>query len=150
MLTRRHLGLAAAAAAAVAALGPAPSLANGDEEAIKANIEAFRKANLAQDKAAFEAMLSEKLVYGHSDGRLESKAEFIAAVMARKAKLKELKFPDIKVRVNGNNATVRHLWESESELDGKTTVTKIDVTQVWQKQADGKWLLASRLSFRPL
>lgn len=150
MLTRRHLATVAAAAVATAALAPSVALANGDEDAIKANIEAFRKANLAQDKGVFEGLLSDKLVYGHSDGRLESKAEFIAAVLARKGKLKELKFPDIKVRVSGSNATVRHNWESETELEGKTTVTKIDVTQVWQKQADGKWLLASRLSFRPL
>ena len=47
----------------------------------------------------------------------------------------------------GNNAVVRHLWVSESELDGKVTNTKIGVMQVWQKQDDG-WKLLARASWR--
>jgi hypothetical protein len=47
----------------------------------------------------------------------------------------------------GNNAVVRHLWVSESELDGKVTNTKIGVMQVWQKQ-DGGWKLLARASWR--
>jgi ketosteroid isomerase-like protein len=47
----------------------------------------------------------------------------------------------------GNNAVVRHLWVSESELDGKVTNTKIGVMQVWQKQ-DGSWKLLARASWR--
>jgi hypothetical protein len=42
---------------------------------------------------------------------------------------------------------VRHLWVSESELDGKVTNTKIGVLQVWQKQ-DSSWKLLARASFR--
>jgi len=42
---------------------------------------------------------------------------------------------------------VRHLWVSESELDGKVTNTKIGVLQVWQKQ-DGGWKLLARASWR--
>ena len=41
----------------------------------------------------------------------------------------------------------RHLWVSESELDGKVTNTKIGVMQVWQKQ-DGGWKLLARASWR--
>src|SRR6266446_2750941 len=46
-----------------------------------------------------------------------------------------------------DNAVVRHLWVSESELDGKVTNTKIGVMQVWQKQ-DGGWKLLARASWR--
>jgi hypothetical protein len=41
--------------------------------------------------------------------------------MTRKAVLKSLDFPDLTVAIVGNNAIVRHLWVSESELDGKVT-----------------------------
>lgn len=148
MLTRRHLATVATATAVATALAPTLALANDDEAAITANIEAFRKAMLAQDKAVLEGLITGTLVYGHSDGRLENTAEFIAAVMARKAKMTKLEYSDIKVNVAGNNATARHVWESTSELDGKTTNVKIQVTQVWQKQADGKWKIAARLSSR--
>jgi hypothetical protein len=44
---------------------------------------------------------------------------------------------------------VRHLWVSESELDGKVTNTKIGVLQVWQKQ-ESSWKLLARASFKLL
>ena len=47
----------------------------------------------------------------------------------------------------GDAAIVRHLWESESETDGKPTSTKIGVLQVWQKQ-DGNWKLLARQGFK--
>ena len=46
--------------------------------------------------------------------------------------------------MNGNLAIARHIWESENELDGKTTQTRIGVIQVWQKGADGKWKIYAR------
>ena len=47
--------------------------------------------------------------------------------MTRKGTLKSLEWPDMTVQVVGNNAVVRHLWVSESELDGKVANTKIGV-----------------------
>ena len=143
-ISRRMLTLVAAATAAIPALGIGPALANGDEEAIKANIEAFRVAMIAKDTAKLGELVADGLNYGHSAGVIENKAEFLAAVAARKAVIKSLKYPDIKVQVNGSSAVARHIWESENELDGKTTLTRIGVMQVWQKGADGKWKIYGR------
>jgi ketosteroid isomerase-like protein len=82
-----------------------------------------------------------------SDARLEDKAKFIEGVMGRKATVKSLEFPDMTVQVVGNTAIVRHLWVSQTELEGKITDTKIGVIQVWQKQ-DGGWKLLARASYR--
>jgi ketosteroid isomerase-like protein len=41
---------------------------------------------------------------------------------------------------------VRHLWESESETDGKPASVRIGVLQVWQKQ-DGNWKLLARQGY---
>ena len=56
-------------------------------------------------------------------------------------------FPELKVSVVGNAAVVRHIFLSESELDGKATTTRIGAVQVWQKQ-DGAWKLLARQGFR--
>ena len=45
----------------------------------------------------------------------------------------------------GNNAVARHLWVSESELDGKTTNIDIGILEVWVK--DGDWKLLARQGF---
>jgi ketosteroid isomerase-like protein len=146
-LTRRDL-----AAAGVLALGattlivPAMAAAD-DEEAVKQSVEALRKAILAQDKAKLETLTAQQLSYSHSDGRVEDKPKFIDGVLTRKAVVKSIEFPDLTVAIVGNNAIARHLWVSESELDGKVTNTKIGVLQVWQKQ-DGGWKLLARAAFR--
>ena len=102
---------------------------------------------LRQDKAKIESLTAEQLSYSHSDAHLEDKTKFIDGVMSRKATFKSLEWPELTVQVVGNNAIVRHLWVSESELDGKVTNTKIGVMQVWQKQ-DGGWKLLVRASWR--
>ena len=93
------------------------------------------------------SLAAAQLSYSHSDARVEDKVKFIDGVMTRKAVIKSIDFPDLTVAIVGNNAIVRHLWVSESELDGKVTNTKIGVLQVWQKQDSG-WKLLARASFR--
>lgn len=143
-LSRRHLGLAAAGAALAPVVASSVALANGDEAAIKANIETFRKSMFDKDTKALAELVSDDLNYGHSAGVIENKEQFLKAVDARKATMKKLEYSDIKVQVNGSSAIARHIWESENELDGKTTQTRIGVIQVWQKGTDGKWKIYAR------
>ena len=146
-LTRRHL-----AAAGVLALGASnlirPALAEAaDEAAVKKSVEELRTAWLKQDKPKIEALTAEQLSYSHSDARLEDKAKYIDGVMTRKATVKSLEWPELTVQIVGNTGVVRHLWVSESELEGKVTNTKIGVIQVWQKQ-NADWKLLARASWR--
>jgi ketosteroid isomerase-like protein len=147
-LSRRDLAAAAGVFALGAAAFAGPVLANTeDEAAVKKAVEEMKAAWLKQDKAKIEAMTLPQLTYSHSDGRIEDKAKFIAGVMGRKATVKSLEYPDMTVQVAGNTAIIRHLWVSQTELEGKVTDTKIGVMQVWQKQ-DGGWKLLARSSYR--
>ena len=119
----------------------------GDEAAVTQSVETLRKALLEPDKAKLAQVTSDQVSYGHSDGRVETKEQFINGVMTRKQVVKSLTFPDLKVSVVGNAAIVRHIYMAESELDGKATTTKIGALQVWQKQ-DGTWKLLARQGFR--
>jgi ketosteroid isomerase-like protein len=148
-ISRRDLAAAAALAfGAASLLANTPSLAEGSDEAgVTQAVEAFRKATLAQDKAKLEQLFADQLSYGHSDGRVESKAEVINGVMNRKATVKSIDFPELKVAIVGNSAVARHLYVSESEMDGKPNSTKIGALQVWQKQ-DGGWKLLARQGYK--
>ena len=148
-VTRRDLAIAGALALSVPSLFfSSPALAEaGDEAAVKQNVEALREALLKADKAQLERLTAEQVSYGHSDGRVQNKTEFIDGVMTRKAAVKSLNFPDLKVAVAGDAAIARHLYESESEMDGKTTNTKIGVLEVWQKQG-GNWKLLARQAYK--
>jgi len=118
-----------------------------DEAAVREGVEILRKALLEADKARLEQVASAQISYGHSDGRVETKEQFINGVMTRKQTVKSLAFPELKVAVVGNAAIARHIYLAESELEGKQTTTKIGALQVWQKQ-DGAWKLLARQGFR--
>jgi ketosteroid isomerase-like protein len=148
-LSRRDLAVAGALAVAFGATSlVGPALAEGGEEAaVKKAVEEMRTAYLNKDKAKLEAMTLPQLTYSHSDGRIEDRAQFIKGVMDRKATVKSLEYPELTVAIAGDVAIVRHLWVSETELDGKITNTKIGVMQVYKKQ-DGGWKLLARSSYR--
>ena len=148
-ITRRYLTMAGALALGGVGLwrNSLAVAASADEAAVAQAIEALRKAMLEQDKTTLEALTAEQLSYGHSGGRVETKAQFIEGVMNRKALLKSLTLSDHTIAIAGNDAIARHTWASESEMDGKPTSTKIGVLQVWQKQG-GTWKLLARQAFR--
>jgi len=152
-LSRRNLAVAGALAVsfgtmfgATSLIGPAMA-ESGDDAAVKKAVEDMRTAYVKQDKAQLEALTLPQLSYSHSDGRIEDKAQFIKGVMDRKATVKSLEYPDLTMAVAGDTAIVRHLWVSETELEGKTTNTKIGVMQVYKKQ-EGGWKLLARSSYR--
>jgi len=122
--------------------------ASADEAAVAQAIEALRKAVLGQEKPQLEALCANQLSYGHSDGKVENKAQFIEGVMTRKAIVKSITLSDQTIAIVGTDAIARHMLASESETDGKPTSTKISVLQVWQQQG-GAWKLLARQSVRP-
>ena len=148
-VSRRDLMIAGAVTLGASGLllrGTASAQA-GDEAAVTQNVETLRQAIFEADKAKLAQVAADQLSYGHSDGRVETKDQFITGVMTRKQVVKSLAFPDLKVAVIGNAAVARHIYLAESELDGKATSTRIGALQVWQKQ-DGGWKLLARQGFR--
>jgi ketosteroid isomerase-like protein len=149
-VSRRDFTVAGAVALGASGLllsGVAGAAAADDESAVTENIETLRKALLEADRARLEQVAAPQISYGHSDGRVETKEQFINGVMTRKQVVKSLAFPELKVAVVGDAAIARHIYLSESELDGKQTTTRIGALQIWQKQ-NGSWKLLARQGFR--
>jgi ketosteroid isomerase-like protein len=148
-ITRRDLAVAGALALGVPSLlFGSPAFAEaGDEAAVRQNVEALREALLKADKAQLARLTADQLSYGHSDGRVQNKPEFIDGVMTRKATVKSIDFPDLKIVVAGDAAVARHIYESESETDGKPNSVRIGTLEVWQKQG-GNWKLLARQGYK--
>ena len=146
-IDRRRLALPALAIGLLSAI-PAFA-ASPDEEAVAKNVEAFRAAQVAADAKAFDALCAPELSYGHSDGRVEDKAAFIANATNGKSKWLSLKYQDPKIRVVGSAAIVRFHWlgEQESVADGKKSNTNLHILMNWQKQG-ADWKLLTRASTR--
>jgi hypothetical protein len=148
-VSRRDFAVAGAFALGASSflLGGSTSAEAADEAAVTESVEILRKALFEADKVKLEQVASAQISYGHSDGRVETKEQFINGVMTRKQVVKSLTFPELKVAVVGNAAIARHIYLGESELDGKQTTTRIGALQLWQKQ-DGGWKLIARQGFR--
>jgi len=121
--------------------------ASADEDAVAKSVEAFRKAQVAADREAFEALCAAELSYSHSDARIEDKATFIANATNGKSKFVSLEYREPKIRVVGPAAIVRFHWvgESEAVADGKKSSTNLHILMNWQKQGSD-WKLLSRAS----
>src|SRR5262249_11618192 len=148
-VSRRDFAVASALAFGASGLlvkGSAVAQA-ADEAAVAQVIETLRRGILEADKAKRDQVAAAQISYGHSDGRVQNKQEFIDGVITRKQTQKSLTFPELKVSVVGNAAIARHIYLGESELDGKQTTTRIGALQLWQKQ-DGGWKLIARQGFR--
>ncbi|MDI1287125.1 MAG: nuclear transport factor 2 family protein [Reyranella sp.] len=152
MTISRRVAAAALVASGVSVLAvssAAPSRAEGpDAAAVAEAVAALTKAMLTPDKAKLEALTADQLSYGHSSGKVEDKATFVDVVASKKTVYKSIELSKQTIAVAGNDAIVRHAWESESGTgDGKWNVSKIGVLQVWQKQASG-WRLLARQAFK--
>jgi ketosteroid isomerase-like protein len=128
-------------------LGVVPTWAAGsaDEEAVAEKVEAFRKAQIAADAKALDALCADELSYSHSSGVVQDKATFIAGSTDGKSKFTSLDYQDVKIRVVGPVAVVRFHWlgEQESVPDGKKSSTNLHILMNWLKQGSD-WKLLSR------
>lgn len=146
---RRDIAVAGAALAfgATALLDGTRRADAAEEAAVGEAVEALRKALIEKNKSELEKLAAAELSYGHSDGRVQTKAEFIDGVIGRKAVIKSLEFPELKVTPAGDAAIARHLYVSESETDGKPNSIRLGVLAVWQKQG-GSWKLLARQAYK--
>jgi ketosteroid isomerase-like protein len=128
-------------------LGAMPALASStDEEAVAEKVEAFRKAQIAADAKALDALCADELSYSHSSGVVQDKAAFIDGSTDGKSKFTSLDYQDVKIRVVGPVAIVRFHWLGEQEFpDGKKSATNLHILMNWLKQGSD-WKLLSRAS----
>lgn len=152
MQTNRRT-MAAATLFSAVALG-LPSVAFADDKKKKLNeasvaaaVEALRVAMQKADKGAFEKLCSNDLSYGHSAGRVENKAEFIAGSTSGKSVWKTINFNDVTNKVVGHEAISRFTLTGQTESDGKTNDIKIGVLLVWREEKDS-WKLLARQAFK--
>lgn len=142
------LGLTLAAIVVSGALGT-PALAQSpDSAAVAQAVEALTRAMIAVDRAQLEALTSPALSYGHSAGRIEDRAQFIANLEARNAAFRTINLSDQTIAITENQAIVRHTFTGETvNPSGQVTPVRIGVLQVWRKEGNS-WRLLARQAFR--
>lgn len=149
MLIRKFL-LAAAATAVFAGCAASGGSSSGAaaEPAVAAAAERLRVAMVDPTPAALRALVADDLSYGHSGGKVDTQASFIADLLDRKSDFVTIAITDQTIKVvDGNTAIVRHTLTADTNDSGKPGKVALKILGVWQKQG-GEWKLLARQAVR--
>jgi ketosteroid isomerase-like protein len=114
-----------------------------DVSTVRELVEKFNSAAKAGDEATLKTLLAEGLVYVHSNGLTETKAQCIAAIA--KGKPNFVFSPGWTVHVDGKTAIVH---AKAVNNPGAANAISLDLMQVWNH--DGKsWKMLARHTGRP-
>lgn len=119
-----------------------------DEAAVAAAVDALKKAMLDADKTNLDKYTAAELSYGHSSGKVETKSEFVDALVTAKSDFVSINLADQTIKIVGNTAIVRHMLTGETNDNGNRGNVRLFVLTVWQKQK-GQWKLLARQAARP-
>ena len=120
-----------------------------DAAAVAVAAEKLRVAMIDPTRENLGAMVAEDLSYGHSGGKVDTKASFIADLLDGKSHFVTIVITDQTIKViDGGVAIVRHTLSADTNDSGKPGKVTIKVLGVWQKQGR-QWKLVARQAIRP-
>jgi len=138
------------AASAVMFSGCAMAPAGGGasaEPAVAAAAERLRLAMIDPTPAALGALVADDLSYGHSSGKVDTKASFIGDLVAGKSDFVSIAITDQTIKVAGDVAIVRHTLAADTNDSGKPGKVALKILGIWQKQG-GEWKMLARQAVR--
>ena len=150
-INRRDLTLAGAVTFGSALLGIAGSsaaVACETDQLLNA-VEDYRKAMVNGNGARLLELSSDDMSFGHANGVVQTKVEFVKTVVDKSEVFKSIKLYDHQIKVTGDLATARHTFEADLTFQGKDLQLTLGIVQIWRKE-DGRWRLFVRQSFKPI
>jgi ketosteroid isomerase-like protein len=127
----------------------APLWAASDALAEVKRADAARvKATISGDATRLAALLADDLSYGHSDGRVQTKAEFISAVSNNQIKYESIDYAETKLRETAPGVVTMtgrvHLKARGGNVQVQFTLRFL---AVWREEA-GQWRMHAYQSTR--
>ncbi len=121
---------------------------SGYQREVTEAVELLRQQLVDPEEDVLQKISADILTYGHSNGHVEDKAEFIESLISGKFNFETLELSEQTIDISGETAIVRHHLTGNTRDAGKDPGTaNLKVLQVWQKQGDD-WKLAARQAVR--
>lgn len=125
----------------LALLAASPLRADPWAQEVRAADTARVLATIAGNSARLEPLLSDALSYGHTDGRVQTKAQFLAAVKTARLKYEAYDYDDVQVaRVTADVATMTGRARLRASAGGVRVQYALKFLSVWRRE-DGAWRL---------
>jgi ketosteroid isomerase-like protein len=125
------------------------SAQSNEEKAVADRVESLRQAMVSADGNSLDNLTAEKLSYGHSNGLIEDKKEYIRKITSGENDYLKLEHSKQSISISGKSAIVRLQFQAETIADGKPGSSKLHVLMVWQKQGR-EWKLLARQAIKIL
>jgi ketosteroid isomerase-like protein len=134
--------------AAVLMLSVAVTLAAaGPEDEVRAAEKSWTAAVAALDYTALDKLLHDQLIYAHSTGVVESKAEYLAKLKSGTQKYDSIEHLSLTVKPHGNAAVAHAIVRMQGKTKGEPFDNRLMMLHLWVKNG-GKWQLAAHQTTR--
>jgi hypothetical protein len=149
-LNRRNMAGATAAALAASVMGMAKGSAAFacDDDGLASAVEAFRVAMVNADGPRMTELAADYLSFGHSNGVVQTREEFVAAVVEKKEIFNSISQTENHNIVVNDLGIARHKFTANITIDGQAKEFNLGILQVWHKEA-GQWKMVARQAFKP-
>lgn len=121
--------------------------AQDKKQQIEQVVNEFKQAILDGDSAKLDKLTDSDLSYGHSLGKLETKAQFIHALASGDSDFQSIDLTDQTIVVKNKTAMVRHKLAAKIKENGAFNDVKLAVLMVFVKE-DKQWRLLARQAIR--
>jgi len=119
------------------------------EKEVDQAVQELRTAMINADRATLEKLAAAQLSYGHSNGVIDDKNQFVQKIADGTSDYVTIDLKNQTIAVSGNVAIVRHELHANIADGGKPGELHLRVMLVWQK--DGKqWKLLARQAVKIL
>ena len=102
----------------------------------------------SKDSVTIEDLFAKTATYGHSSGKIETRAEAIDAIVHNKVLYTDTSLRIENIVLNGKTAIVRSVFKAkQNNPDGNAAALNLHIMQVWVKER-GKWRLMGRQALK--
>jgi ketosteroid isomerase-like protein len=120
-----------------------------ETEKVAQAVREFTKAVVDADESKFSTLLSEDLVFGHSNSYVQDKRAFIAEIVSLTPfDYLTVDVENQEITISGNVAVVTHIYVATAENKAKEKVNiRIGNMMIWVK-SKASWKLLARQAYR--
>lgn len=111
--------------------------------------ETLNNAIKSADQSQLDKIAAVDLTYGHSNGRLENKSQFIDALVSKRSVFRTLDASKQVVVMQGDTAVIRNHVSADTDPGAKGTIVhvELDIIYFW-RYVNGEWKLLARQAYK--
>lgn len=130
-------------------VGPVDDIDSADQTtaAVAAAADALCALMLSPNEPALNTLVSEALSYGHSNGKLDTKTDFIGDLLSRRSHFVTIDITDQTIAMAGDTAVLRHTLRATALDSSQPGTVHLFVLQIWHHTHE-RWQLLARQAVR--